>query len=134
MIYLFFYFVSLLYNIIYIDFLSILCHFKILLYDTNLFFHILKHIQSYMNFVNWITPANRIITTTTIECIKRGHPQGLLVSIIISELFQWAIIFPLSLLVHHIHPQDESMRILKVVGNNERGVNRYFFSIVSFTS
>lgn len=88
-----------------ITFLFALCHFQSFLYDMNLVFHIHKHIRSYMHSINWITPSNRSITFSTIQCLKGAHPYGLLASIIVCKFHRWKIFFPFLGLMHQIHPQ-----------------------------
>ena len=86
-----------------IAFLSVLCCFQVLSDLYNLLLHFLEQFWSKHNPVHWLIPSHWCPTPSSIQSFIRTHPQGCLLSIVISKLYQVQVIFPLGWFVHHVH-------------------------------
>ena len=87
----------------FVGFMSVMCCFQILSDLYNLLLHFLEQFWSKHNLVHWIIPSHRCPTPSPIQSFIWTHPQGCLLSIVISKLYQVQVIFPLGWFVHHVH-------------------------------
>jgi hypothetical protein len=87
-----------------ITFLSVLGNLQVLFYLSHLLFHFFQHVGSKRNPVYGITPADWSVTQSTIEGFEGAHLQGCLVAVVVGEFYQWQVVFPLSGLMHYMHP------------------------------
>jgi hypothetical protein len=88
-----------------ITLLSILCFFDPLSYCFHLIFHFLDRLWSHQDPILKLIPTQRRLTQSPIKKLERRHLNGALVTVVISEFYQWKEFFPTLLLVHHVHAQ-----------------------------
>ena len=69
-----------------IDFLSVMCCFQILLDLYNLLLHLLEQFWSKHHSVHRVVPSHWCLTPSAIQSFIQTHPQGCLLSIVISKL------------------------------------------------
>jgi hypothetical protein len=74
-------------------------------YRLYLFFHFLDHFCSYQDPILKSIPTQRRLTGSPIKKLKRCHLNGALIVVVECKLYQWQELFPMFLLVHHVHTQ-----------------------------
>jgi hypothetical protein len=88
-----------------ITLLSILRFFNPLSYRFHLFFHFLDRFWSYQDPILKSIPAQRRLTWSPVKKLEWCHLNGALIVVVVCKLYQWKELFPMLMLVHHIHTQ-----------------------------
>jgi hypothetical protein len=88
-----------------INLLPILCFLDPLSYSFNLIFQFLDHFWPHQDPILKLIPTQMRPTWSPIRKLERPHLNGTLVTVVISEFYQWQELFPTLLLVHHVHVQ-----------------------------
>jgi hypothetical protein len=86
-----------------INLLSILCFFDPLSYCLHLIFHFLYFLWSHQDPIVKMIQTQRHPTRSPINKLERHHLNGALVTVVICEFYTWKELFPMLLLVHHVH-------------------------------
>jgi hypothetical protein len=72
-------------------------------YCFHLIFHFLDHLWFHRDPILKSIPTQKHPTWSPIKKLKRGHLNGALLTVLISEFYQWQEFFPMLMLVHHVH-------------------------------
>jgi hypothetical protein len=88
-----------------ITLLSILHLFNPLYYHLHFFFHFLDCFWSYQDPILNSIPTQWRSKRFPLKEIKWFHLNGTLIVVVVCKLYHWQELFPMFLLVHHVHTQ-----------------------------